>query len=204
MIYHDVKQNEDAWSALRLGKATGSNSACYMANDGRAFGDPAKAYALKIALEIKTGKAAEYSFSNDHMIRGQEQEPIARMLYEEENFLTIGNGGFFDCGRHGDSPDGLILKDGVLEIKCVIATTHYATMLRDSFDPAHRWQLVSHLDCSERNWVDFVSYCSDFPEDKQMLVYRLYREECKVELERLAARRHDFLELVDSTLRNIQ
>src|SRR5258706_2928715 len=108
MIYHDVEQNSEAWSALRLGKATGSNAACVMANDGKAFGDPAKEYALKIALEMKTGKAAEFSFSNYHMIRGQEQEPIARMRYEEENFLTIGNGGFFDCGRYGGSPDGLV------------------------------------------------------------------------------------------------
>jgi hypothetical protein len=204
MIYHDVEQNTDEWRLLRLGKVTGSNAACYMANDGKAFGEPAKSYALKIALEMKTGKVAEYSFSNDHMVRGQEQEPIARMRYEQENFLIVGNGGFFDCGRHGDSPDGLILKDGIIEIKCVIATTHYATLLRGSFDPAYRWQLVSHLDCSERSWVDYLSYCSDFPEEKQMLVYRIYREQFKEELKRLAERRHEFLELVDSTLRNIQ
>ena len=44
-------------------------------------------------------------------------------------------------------------RDGVIEIKSVIASTHYATLRRNSFDPAYRWQLVSHLDCTGRAWV---------------------------------------------------
>ena len=44
MQFHDVQQNTDVWMALRCGKATASNFACFMANDGRAFGDPAKRY----------------------------------------------------------------------------------------------------------------------------------------------------------------
>mgnify|MGYP002040268088 FL=1 len=81
MQFHDVQQNTDEWQALRLGKATASNFACIMANDGKAFGDPAKRYALQLALELATGKKAEYSFSNEHMERGHEHEPVARMLY---------------------------------------------------------------------------------------------------------------------------
>ena len=69
MQFHDVQQNTDEWQALRLGKATASNFACIMANDGKAFGDPAKRYALQLALELATGKKAEYSFSNEHMER---------------------------------------------------------------------------------------------------------------------------------------
>lgn len=203
MLFHDVQQNTDAWDALRVGKATASNFACFMANDGKAFGDPAKRYALKIALEIMTGKKAEFSFSNDHMERGHEQEPVARMLYEEERFVDVSNGGFFDWGRYGDSPDGLVGEDGVTEIKSVIASTHYATILRGSFDPAYRWQLVGHLDCTGRDWVDFISYCSDFPEGMQLAVYRLKRSDCLPEIERLKQRRDEFLRLVDETLENL-
>jgi hypothetical protein len=203
MQFHDVQQNTEAWEALRIGKATASNFSCFMANDGKAFGDPAKRYALKIALEIMTGKKAEFSFSNEHMERGHEQEPVARMLYEEERFVDVANGGFFDWGRHGDSPDGLIGDDGVVEIKSVIASTHYATILRGSFDPAYRWQLVGHLDCTERDWVDFISYCSDFPEGMQLAIYRLHRSDCLPEIERLKQRRAEFLRLVDETLENL-
>ena len=102
MYFHDVPQNTDEWAALRLGKATCSNFSCFMANDGAAFGEPAKKYALQIALEIDTGRKAEFSFSNDHTERGHEQEPVARMLYAAENFVTVDNGGFFDCGDYGD------------------------------------------------------------------------------------------------------
>jgi hypothetical protein len=200
MIFHDVEQNSPEWEALRLGKATASNFGCLMAKDGGAFGEPAKEYALEIALEILTGNKAEFSFSNKHMERGHEQEPVARMLYEAERFCRVKNGGFFDCGDYGSSPDGCVGADGLIEIKSVTAPTHFANLRRGSFDPAYRWQLIGHLDCSERQWVDFVSYCSEFPEDSQLLVYRLWRAECEAELGRLRERRAEFLRLVRQTV----
>lgn len=204
MYFHDVAQNTDEWMALRLGKVTCSNFGCFMANYGAAFGEPAKKYALQVALEIDTGRKAEYSFSNEHTERGHEQEPVARMLYEQEYFTDVSNGGFFDCGDYGDSPDGLVNEDGVVEIKSVIAPTHYATLRRGSFDPAYRWQLVGHLDCTGRDWVDFISYCSDFREDQQLIVHRLHREDCLAEIERLNERRAEFLAYVRETLQTIR
>ena len=204
MIFHDILQNTDEWHELRLGKATASKFGVFMANaDKNKFGDPAKQYALQIALEIATGKKAEYSFTNGHMERGIEQEPVARMLYEEENFVDVGNGGFFDLGDYGDSPDGLVGTDGIIEIKSVIASTHYATLLRGSFDPSYKWQLIGHLDCTGRDWVDFVSYCSDFPDDKQLIVHRLTKDQCADDIAKLKERRDEFLELVRETLKNI-
>lgn len=204
MIWHDVEQNGEEWEALRIGKATASSFGLIMANDGKAFGDPAKRYALQLALEQIKGCKSEFGFSNEHMERGHEQEPVARMLYEEMNFVDVDNGGFFDCGKYGDSPDGLVGVDGLIEIKSVIASTHFATLCRGSYDPSYKWQLIGHLDCSERQWVDFVSYCSDFPEEKQLIVYRLHRNECESEIERLRKRRNDFLSLVYDTRQQIQ
>lgn len=204
MRFHDVQQNTDEWQMLRLGKATASNFACIMANEGKAFGDPAKRYALQIALEIVTGRKAEHSFSNEHMERGHEQEPIARMLYEDLHFVDVSNGGFFDWETYGDSPDGLVGQDGGIEIKCVIASTHYATLQRGSFDPAYKWQLIGHLDCTGRNWFDFISYCADFPEEKQLIVHRLNKDDYQDEIGRLRARRADFLKLVQEVLATIK
>lgn len=199
----DVVQNGEEWAALRLGKATASNFGTFMANYGKAFGEPAQRYALQIALERLTERKAEHGFSNDHMERGHEQEPVARMIYAEEHFADVLNGGFFDCGEHGDSPDGRVGESGLIEIKSVIASTHYATILRGSHDPSYKWQLVGHLDCTGRDWVDFVSYCSDFPVGSQLCVYRLHREECEDELKMLNERREQFLELVAKTMQNI-
>jgi len=199
MIWHDVQQNGEEWDALRLGKATASNFACFMANAGKSFGEPAKRYALQIALEQIKGCKSENSFTNEHMERGHEQEPIAMMLYEDMFFVDVDNGGFFDHTTYGDSPDGLVGSDGVIEIKSVIASTHFATIQRGSFDPSYKWQLVGHLDCSGRDWVDFISYCSDFPVDRQLVVYRSHRSDFESEINQLNDRRMEFLELVAHT-----
>ena len=201
--FHDVEQNTEEWDALRLGKPTASCFGLFMANFGKDFGDPAKRYALQVALEQLTGKKAEH-FSNEHMERGHEQEPVAKMLYAEEHFAEVLNGGFFDCDTHGDSPDGRIGEAGVIEVKSVIAPTHYATIQRGSYDPSYKWQLVGHLDCTGRDWVDFVSYCSDFPVGSQLCVYRLHRDECEDELAMLRERREQFLALVAATKKRIQ
>jgi hypothetical protein len=138
------------------------------------------------------------------MERGHEQEPIARMLYEEQYFCEVLNGGFFDCGEYGDSPDGRVGTKGIVEIKSVEAHVHYATLRRGSFDPAYRWQLVGHLDCTGADWLDYVSFCADFPEDHQLIVYRLTRKDCQDEMGRLAARRAEFLKLVEKTYFDIR
>lgn len=57
---------------------------------------------------------------------------------------------------------------------------------------------------SERKWVDFISYCSDFPAGKQLIVYRLHRHEVDDELTMLAKRRKEFLALVDTIQNNIE
>lgn len=195
-MWHDVEQNSAEWELLRLGKPTSSGYSKFMANFGKPFGEPAIRYALQIALERVTGRKAEHSFRSEDMERGHEQEPIARMLYEEQTFSDVTNGGFFDWGDWGDSPDGLIDSDGVIEIKCVIAHVHHATIRRGSFDPAYKWQIVGHLDATQREWVDFVSYCSDYPEHKQLVIFRTYRGEMETELSQLAERRAKFLDVV--------
>lgn len=194
--FHDVQQNTDEWQALRLGKVTNSNAGTFMANYGRAFGEPAKRYALQVALEQLTGVKAAAGFSNEHTERGHEQEPIARLLYQEETFSVVTNGGFFCWGLHGDSPDGLVGEVGGIEIKCVIPSVHYDTLRRGSYDPAYKWQLIGHLDCTGREWFDFVSYCADFPAAARLFVHRLYRRDYEQEIQQLRARRNELLALV--------
>lgn len=203
MIFHDALQNTDIWQELRCGKVTASNFGTFMANDPGAFGDPAKRYALQIALERATGIKSDNGFSSIHTERGHEQEPVARMLYEEMNFTDVLNGGFFDLGDYGDSPDGLVGDDGVIEIKSVTAPVHYATLKRGSFDPAYTWQLVGHLDCTGRDWVDFVSYCSEFPEHNQLIVYRAYRNDLSEKIVKLKDRREKFIQLINDIYSDI-
>lgn len=201
--WHDVEQNSEEWENIRLGKITSSNFNIIMANYGKAFGEPAKKYALKLALERIKNCKSEYNYSNAHMERGHEQEPIARMLYEDLYFTEVTNGGFFDCGFYGDSPDGLVDNDGVIEIKSVIDTTHYANIKRGSIDPSYKWQVIGHLDCTGREWCDFISYCADFPETSQLIAYRIYRKDVIEEIKMLSERRKLFNDLIKNLIREI-
>lgn len=199
MKFWDIEQNSDEWYQLRAGKLTGSGFGKIMSNFGKAFGDPAKKYASNIAIEQLTGKAISSDYSNAHMERGHEQEPIARMMYEDEFFCEVTNGGFFDCGFVGVSPDGLVSDDGVIEIKSVVPSVHHANLKRQSFDPSYKWQLVGNLFFTKRKWIDFISFCADFPDGKRLYTCRLEADDLHQEFEMLAARIEQFSDLVEAT-----
>jgi len=197
-MWHDIEQNTDEWLDLRAGKITGSSIGKIMANYGKSFGGPAKKLAVSIAREQATGKRSLIEqYSNKHMERGHEQEPIARRIYEDQYFTEVTNGGFFDCGYTGCSPDGLILNEGVIEIKSVVDHIHYANIVRGSFDPTYKWQLAFNLKNSNREWIDFVSFCADFPEKTKLYVHRTYKGEFNDLFEMMNKRIDEFLKLIN-------
>ena len=195
----DVDQNSDEWFALRAGRLTSSKLGVIMANYGKAFGDPAKKYAVNIAIEQITGQPIASTYTNEHMERGHEQEPIARMLYEEENFCDVTNGGFFESEFVGCSPDGLVSDSGVIEIKSVIAPVHFANIKRQNVNPAYKWQCVGNVKFTGREWIDFVSFCADFPADKQLFVKRLVAADLTEEFAMIDTRIAEFKTLVAET-----
>lgn len=204
MKFHDVDQNSDEWFKLRGGRLTSSKLGTIMANFGKAFGDPAKKYAVNVAIEQITGEAISSTYSNEHMERGHEQEPIARAAYEDEFFCEVDNGGFFDLGFVGCSPDGLVGDTGLIEIKSVIGSVHYANIKRQAVDPAYKWQCIGNLKFTSREWIDFISYSADFPEDKQLFVVRMHKKDLQQEFEMIDQRIKQFEALVKQTKETIQ
>ena len=199
MIFHDVEQNSEEWFELRAGRLTSSNMGKVMANYGKAFGNPAKQLASKIAVELITGKPMDSnSFSNAHMERGHEQEPIARALYEDEYFCDVTNGGFFGNDDLGCSPDGMVGESGCIEIKSVIHSVHFENVKRQGIDPAYKWQCIANLHFTESKWLDFISYCADFPQGKRLYVYRLHVSEIAEQAEMMMSRIEEFMVLVES------
>jgi hypothetical protein len=198
-MWHDIEQNADEWFLLRAGKVTASSLNKVMANYGKAFGDPAKKYAVDIAVQQITGATSGGGYSNEHMDRGHEEEPLAKMLYEETYFCDVTNGGFFEDGDTGTSPDGLVSTDGMVEIKSALPAIHYSRIKKQSYDSAYKWQLVGHLKISGRDWVDFISYCSSFPDDKKLYVHRSYKEDFSKEFEMVDARLKEFRTLISET-----
>lgn len=204
-MWVDVQQNTPEWEELRIGKIGGSSIGTIMAYYGKAFGEPAHDLALRIALEQIRGVSCGNSYTNAHMERGHEQEPIARYLYENEYFCDVTNGGYFIMADDlGVSPDGLVSDCGVIEIKSVIPKTHFKNISRGSFDPSYKWQLALELMGTDREWIDFVSFCAEFPEGKKLCVYRHYSCEFQDEFGMIKTRLDQFRELVAEKKRIIQ
>jgi len=192
-MIQQIEQNTDEWFEMRRGKITASNFSTIMANYGKAFGNPAVQYAQRIAIEAKTNRSIE-TFKNEWMDRGTELEDDARQLYSDLTFTDVLPGGFAHDGRFGASSDG-IAGEGLIEIKSVKYNTHFERLVKGGFDTSYQWQIRGQMWLYDRDWCDFVSYCPDFPVNKQLYIFRVDRDE---ELEeQLKTRLNEFAELVD-------
>lgn len=197
--FHDIDQNGDEWYQMRGGRLTSSMLGKVMANYGKAFGEPAKKYAYQIALEQITGIACESGYQNEAMERGHIEEPLARAMYEDDTFVEVTNGGFFCTEKIGCSPDGLVGSDGVVEIKSAIATIHFERLRKQTYDSQYKWQLIGNVKFTGREWIDFISYCSEFPEGKKLYVYRLWAEDLAAEFDQIDRRSEEFFKLVEQS-----
>jgi len=169
MKHHEIEQNTDEWMQLRQGKFTASTFRDLFASK------TTKAYQnaiYRVVFERLTGEQPE-SFSNEYMRRGHELEPLARERYEAETFESVEDGGFFCSDWVGASPDGLVGKDGLIEIKCPAYSTMIDYMIKQKLPSIYKWQVHGQMYCTGRKWVDFMSY---HPKLKPVII-RIDRDE---------------------------
>lgn len=196
--FHDIAQNTDEWLAMRAGKLTGSGLSKIMANYGKAFGNPAKQYVKNTALERITGKPVRSKYKNEAMEKGHENEPIAIMEYSDLTFSEVTNGGFFCNEFVGCSPDGLVGDHGLIEVKFADQSAiHFDRIKRQSFDSAYKWQVIGNLMLTGRKWIDFISYCPEYPKGKQIYIKRVFAKDVQDEFEMIRKRIEMFLPQVE-------
>jgi hypothetical protein len=211
MKHYRVEQGTPEWFSLKAGVISASNLKHIMAKFGQAFGDPAKKYAKKLAIEQITDEYIHDEYFNSHMDRGHIDEPIAKALYEKETFSEkVEDGGFFCSDILGYSPDGLLgyrpetdRFQAAIEIKSRNYGTHYNNVERGSLPPEDKWQCIGGIKFAELEWLDYISYCGDFPERKKIFIHRVKPEDCKDEFRKIDERIFQFLELVKSTKETI-
>lgn len=183
-----IVQGSPEWFKARLGKATASKIADIVA---RTKSGPAASrinYLAQLVVERMTGIAPE-TFSNAAMAWGTEKEPEARAAYA---FLhadaPVSEVGFIDHPRipmAGASPDGLVGDDGLLEIKCPQTATHIETLTGETVPSRYLTQIHWQMACTGRAWCDFVSFDPRMPDDLQLFVKRVERDEAVIaDLER--------------------
>jgi putative phage-type endonuclease len=152
-----LEQGSYEWRQARLGHISGSNIADVMAK-GKGIGR--KNLMMRLLAERMTGVVPE-SYTNSAMEWGTEQEPFARMEYEVSRETFVEKTGFW---KHptiqwlGASPDGLVDRDGLVEIKCPNSTTHLEYIFNDEVPSEYYKQIQCQLWVTDRYWCDFVSY----------------------------------------------
>ena len=179
-----IEQRSDAWFEARIGKVTASRVADVLAKTKTGYSATRDNYMAQLVCERLTGEKGE-SFNNAAMQHGTDTEPLARAAYESLKDVLVDEVGFVPHPKilmAGASPDGLVGDDGLLEIKCPNTATHIETLLSQIVPGKYNTQMQFQMACTERSWCDFVSFDNRLPQDLQMFVKRVPRDNMYIRL----------------------
>jgi putative phage-type endonuclease len=173
-----MEQGTEEWFTIRIGKVTASRVADVIAKTKTGYSATRDNYMAQLVCERLTGQKGE-SFTNAAMQHGTDTEPLARAAYEALKDVLVDEVGFVphpSIIMAGASPDGLVGEDGLLEIKCPNTATHIETLLSQSVPGKYFTQMQFQLSCTGRQWCDFVSFDNRLPEELQLFVKRVPRD----------------------------
>jgi hypothetical protein len=80
---------------------------------------------------------------------------------------------------------------------------HYKNVKRNDIDTTYKWQLYFNLQKTEREWIDYVSFCADYPVGKRLFVHRVFAKDCGEVFAGMNKRLEEFEKLVAETTKNI-
>lgn len=172
-------QGSAEWLAARAGCLTASAIADMIAKTKTGEAASRANLRARLVAERLTGVPQD-SFSNAAMQWGNEQEPFARAAYEIKSGNLVDQTGIVmhpNIPYAGASPDGLIDECGLIEIKCPNTATHIEYLLSGTPPKKYQTQMLWQMECTGRQWCDFVSFDPRMPEHLQLFVVRFERDE---------------------------
>ena len=173
-----MEQRTEEWFAARLGKVTASRVADVLAKIKSGESASRKNYKMELVVQRLTNKVGE-SFTNAAMEHGVTNEPFARMAYEAHTGTFVKEEGFVDhptIEGFGCSPDGIV-GEGLIEIKAPNTANHIETVLENKAPSKYIPQMQCQMACTGAKWCDFVSFDPRVPEDLQLFVVRVERDQ---------------------------
>ena len=175
-------QGSPEWHQARLGKVTASRFSDVAAKIKTGWGASRAKYMGELIAESLTHEPTP-SFSNAAMQHGTDTEPQAAAAYAFYTDAELELVGFVDhpkIDQAGCSPDRLIGKDGLVEIKCPQTHTHIDTLLGESVPKKYMEQMQWQLACTKRKWCDFVSFDPRMPPETQLFIQRVERDKERI------------------------
>jgi len=173
-----IEQGTPEWLELRRGKVTASRVADILAKTKTGPSASRQNYLIELALQ-RTTKTIEPSYTNAAMEWGTATEPQARVAYEVKTNNFVDQVPFIDhptIQGFGCSPDGLVGKDGLLEIKCPNSATHWEYFKAKEPPKKYFIQMQAQMAVTGAKWCDFVSFDPRMPERSQLLVVNVPRD----------------------------
>jgi putative phage-type endonuclease len=196
-----AEQGSPEWLAERAGKVTASRlSDVMMAKSTAGYQN----YMAQLICERLTGQPVE-TFKSAAMEHGSDTEPQARAFYELESGNTVTECGFVPhplLRFSGASPDGLIGDLGLVEIKCPQPAKHVKNLMGGTIDKGYMLQMQWQMECTGREWCDFVSFNPDFPDHLKLHITRV--ESDAAQRDEIKAAVTTFLAEVDAKLRVLE
>lgn len=166
--FPDVIQGSDEWLDQRRGIVTASVVGQLVTPKTLrvASNDKSRSIVAQLVAERITGYT-DPTYIGDDMLRGINEEPLARDLYATAYRRPVREIGFLlrkePTWTLGYSPDGLVGNDGLIEIKSRRSKLHLRTILDDEVPAEHIAQCQAALLASGRAWLDFISYSGGMP-----------------------------------------
>ncbi|UGQ44941.1 lambda exonuclease family protein [Massilia endophytica] len=207
MKFIEVPQGSPDWLQMRAGLITASRfadavSVCTRKSTERNVGDPtavAERYAADVAMERISGRPHGEPVKAWVLERGHEMESVARRLYEarpgQEAFVTEAGICIDDRNVFAYSSDGLVERDGLIEVKAPIDTVKIAHVLETGDVSEYIHQMQGGMWITEREWCDFIMYVPELaPVKRDLYVKRIHRDEAFIA--DMATRLEQFNDLV--------
>jgi len=174
--HYDLEQGTDEWLQIRCGLLTASEMKLIITPSLKiAKNDKQKMHLYELMAQRITNYT-EPTYINDAMLRGNEDEILARDKYTREitevkecGFITNDKWGF----KLGYSPDGLVDENGLIEAKSRVQKHQFKTICEGKVPKEFILQIQTGLLVSERKWCDFISYCGGAP----WKVIRMYADD---------------------------
>lgn len=174
-----IEQGSKEWLELRLGKVTASRIIDVLAKGKSGEALTREDYRYELVVQRLTGDPGE-SFTNAAMEWGTATEPQARIEYEKFKDLFVEQVPFVlhpTIENFGCSPDGLVQDTGLVEIKCPSSKNHIKYLNAGKPPAKYVPQMQCQMAVTGRQWCDFVSFDPRLPDDLQLFVARLDRDE---------------------------
>lgn len=172
ITYHnDLIQGSEEWHAARCGLLTASEVDRIMTPKLKvADNAKSRAHLWELAAQ-RINQYVEPQYISDAMLRGHEDEILARALYSEKyapaeqtGFVTNDKWGF----TLGCSPDGLVGAEGMIECKSRCQKYQLQTIVEEFTGTAtipeeYSLQVQTAMLVTGRKWCDFISYSGGMP-----------------------------------------